>query len=385
MSAINRCAGIALVLIPFTGPAAAATAVDYVDFRASYQRASLKPLPPNARTYSVTVDTESGIVAEDVRILGLERASSAGDLQVAVDAEPAAMADSQLQSFNGVVAYVVNGNATPPIFNYTIYWHDIVVAQSAEVAVKTADGSPGASSGPIALTWPISLGKPDKIATGMFQLCAGPRCVMQSEPASSPELAGKRMDYLIETFATDVALNGALVAGGARERAATLVTQAREKLANEPQNPYSAEVTQRVNAWLEDSYGSGERQATLAVANVKSDARFATIMANLGDGTAVDATARRTDAIDAWRVVAADTSVKPRIRAAALYNCAVLEGVEGRMEDARRDLDAAEMEGAGEKDGMFGTKHGALLVQRIVQLREWLTDRGPAPEQNAGG
>jgi hypothetical protein len=371
--------GAACLTVGACASAVAATAVDYVPYSASFLRVSALPLPVGAQTYSVAVDADSGIAVDEVKLVGLERVPADGDLQVTLRARPAAITEATLQHFDGHVSNTVNGQAAPPVFQYTIWWSDVVVQQEAEVGVSTRGGEQLKSSGPIGAAWRGSFGKPEKIATGLLQMCDGPRCVMENEPVTSPDAATQRLDFLVQTFATDVSLDGQPLASGGRARAEQFLTQAREQLRTKPANAYSARTLQRVNAWLESHFGSGARTATLSLATGPSDPRFAALINGLGDGTAPEAGARRDEALRGLRALAADGALKPRLRAAAMYDCAALEGVAGQREQATNDLAAAEEENAREKDGFLGTKHGAALDQKIGTLRQWLEARGPAP------
>lgn len=379
MGGWRRVVGAAWLAVGVCSSALAATAVDYVPYRAVFQRVGAQPLPVGTRTYSVTVDGDGGIAADELTLVGLDRVPADGDLQVTLRARPAAITEATLQHFDGNVSNTVNGQAAPPVFQYTIWWSDVVVQQEAEVVVTARGGEPLKSSGPIGAGWRGSFGKPEKIATGLLQMCDGPRCVMQNEPVTSPEAATQRLDFLVQTFATDVSLDGQPLASGGRARAEQFLTQAREQLRTKPANAYSARTLQRVNAWLESQFGSGERTATLSLATGPSDLRFAALINGLGDGTAPEAGVRRDEALRGLRALASDGALKPRLRAAALYDCAALEGVAGQRAQATNDLAAAEVENAREKDGLLGTKHGAALGQKIATLRQWLEARGPAP------
>jgi hypothetical protein len=358
---------------------ASAIDVDYVEHRAEYARAPRQLVPADARTYSVVVPPDVGIDPEALVIRGFERVADEADLVVRVTAKPAVLSDAKLQMFAGQVFTQVNGQPSSPFFDYTIYWYDVTVAQEAEVTVEGTDAPPF-SSGAIGAVVSDSLGKPSQISTGVFQACAGPRCVMKNEPAGSPDTAAKRAQYLLETFATDLRRDGyAVIAADGRARADQGLAAIRARLEAEPGNPFSAQTTERITAWLEQQYGRGAREMTVPLATSKDDARFARALATLGEGSGEDVDERRRAAVAEWRAIADDPAVEARGRAAALYNVAVIEGLLGDIDAATQDLAAAARVNAEQKDRMLGRKHGKALDERIGAFRAKLAERGPAP------
>lgn len=382
---LRRDVGVLGALVASMVLAATARAdVDYVDYAATYRKVATQALPTGVASYQVTVDEGSGIRPEHIVITGLERVDDNADLHIHVSAGRAEIVEANLQSFSGQIAATYDGQRSPPYLDYTIYWHDIVLAQSASVSVELLEeGWAAVSSPPLGTTLRRDTGKPDAMRTGVIQICAGPRCVMQGDYANTSDSAVKRANYLVETFSTDVTQNGFPVVTNGRARAEKLLDDIRKALDETPENPAAGMTTTNINQWLEANFGFGDRSMNLVFAVARGDTRFNDAIATLGAGDDAERSTRRLAAMEAFRAVVEDEKATARTRAAAMYNLAGLHGIEGQLTDAQETLRLAELENLKQRDRRLGTKHGQILSGRMVELAQVLAKLNPAPAMAA--